>query len=243
MIDDVIGIIILSVLTGFTPAAGGESPLALYALVENAAWWLVCLKFRCSRRRRVSFLRNCSIKSSVNIPITAASPFPPSAPASSIPCSRKWRHITPRRGIMLAARCRRRLTEDKADMLDICSSPYFLATIGMNLNFSASALRPVRRMLRRRGACRQAGRLFAGGKALPLFNKDSLRVGCGMMVRAEVVLISRQGIGQTSSIPPYIPLFSSSSSPRLSSRPLFLKLSYKTKNPLDNTPTPIEQQA
>ena len=46
VIDDVIGIIILSVLTGFTPQNGGNAgaPSFLPEWWENAAWWLVCLK-------------------------------------------------------------------------------------------------------------------------------------------------------------------------------------------------------
>ena len=138
--------------------------------------------------------------------------------------------------------------EDKADMLGyMFFSPIFFATIGMNLNFSGFSASfvlfgvcyVVAALVGKLGGCSLAAKLCHYS------NKDSLRVGCGMMVRAEVVLIcTDKGIAANLVDPAVYPFVFFIIIATSILAPLFLKLSYKNeKNPLGNTPTPIEQQA
>lgn len=85
------------------------------------------------------------------------------------------------------------------------------------------------------GGCALAARLcrYSG--------KDSLRVGCGMMVRAEVVLIcTEKGISGGLVSPAVYPFVFIIIILTSVLAPLLLKLSYRKDDPLGNTP--VEQQ-
>ena len=135
--------------------------------------------------------------------------------------------------------------ENKADMLGyMFFSPIFFATIGMNLDFSGfsssfvlfGACYVVAALVGKLGGCALAARLcrYSG--------KDSLRVGIGMMVRAEVVLICTQkGIDGGLVDPAVYPFVFIIIIATSILAPLFLKLTYKKEDSgLGNTP--IEQQ-
>ena len=262
VIDDVIGIIILSVLTGFTPAAGGESPLVSFmpSWWENAAWWLVCLKILAFFVLAVGtgiLLRKLFNK------IERKYPHNRRVPILAIGACFVYSYVAEKvfgvaditgayvAGIMLGGTLQETpYVEDKADMLGyMFFSPIFFATIGMNLNlsgFSASFVLfgvcyVVEALVGKLGGCSLAAKLCHYS------NKDSLRVGCGMMVRAEVVLIcTDKGIAANLVDPAVYPFVFFIIIATSILAPLFLKLSYKNeKNPLGNTPTPtpIEQQA
>ena len=262
VIDDVIGIIILSVLTGFTPAAGGESPLVSFmpSWWENAAWWLVCLKILAFFVLAVGtgiLLRKLFNK------IERKYPHNRRVPILAIGACFVYSYVAEKvfgvaditgayvAGIMLGGTLQETpYVEDKADMLGyMFFSPIFFATIGMNLNFSGFSASfvlfgvcyVVAALVGKLGGCSLAAKLCHYS------NKDSLRVGCGMMVRAEVVLIcTDKGIAANLVDPAVYPFVFFIIIATSILAPLFLKLSYKNeKNPLGNTPTPtpIEQQA
>lgn len=257
VIDDIIGIVILSVLTGFTSDAGGEESLVSFlpAWWENAAWWLVCVKivvffiiaigagillrklfnrierkYPHNRRVPILALAACFIYAYVAEKIFGVADITGAYVA----------------GIMLGGTLQETpYVENKADMLGyMFFSPIFFATIGMNLDFSGfsssfvlfGACYVVVALVGKLGGCALAARLcrYSG--------KDSLRVGIGMMVRAEVVLICTQkGIDGGLVDPAVYPFVFIIIIATSILAPLFLKLTYKKEDSgLGNTP--IEQQ-
>ncbi len=257
VIDDVIGIIILSVLTGFTPQAGGESPLVSFMphWWENAKWWLVCLKI-------VAFFV-LAVGSGILIRklfnhIERKYPHNRRVPILAIGTCFIYAYVAEKifgvaditgayvAGIMLGGTLQETpYVEVKADMLGyMFFSPIFFATIGMNLdfsNFSASFVvfgvcYVVAALLGKLGGCSLAARLchYSG--------KDSFRVGCGMMVRAEVVLIcTDKGIAANLVSPAVYPFVFFIIIATSILAPLLLKFSYK--NDKSNlSATPVGQQ-
>ena len=126
--------------------------------------------------------------------------------------------------------------EVKTDVLGyMFFSPVFFATIGMNLDFSGFT-----GAFAAFGLCYVvaaiAGKLIGCGAAAKLCrfsNKDSFRIGCGMMVRAEVVLIcTDKGISSglvSPAVYPFVFLIIILTSVLA---PLLLKISYKNELPL-----------
>ena len=134
--------------------------------------------------------------------------------------------------------------EVKADMLGyMFFSPIFFANIGINLDltgFSSSFLLfgfvyVFVAIISKLVGCGTAGLLCKFDK------RDSFRIGCGMMVRAEVVLICTQkGIDAgliTPTVYPFVFLIIMLTSILA---PILLKVSYKNEPKLSDTP--IQQQ-
>lgn len=203
VIDDIIGIILLSVLTGFTD--GGNTTHGVSFLPDwwvNAEWWLVCLKIlaffavaiglgillrkyfnkmehKYPHNRRVPILAICAcfVYSYVAEKIFGVADITGAYLA----------------GLVLGGTLQETpYVEVKADMLGyMFFSPIFFANIGMNLDFSGfngafaifGICYVIAAIVGKLGGCTVAGLLCKYSKY------DAFRVGCGMMVRAEVILI------------------------------------------------------
>lgn len=256
VIDDVIGIVILSVLTGFTSQSGeGSSASFLPDWWENASWWLVCLKILAFFVIAVGaglLLRKLFDK------IESKYPHNRRVPILAIGTCFIYAYVAEKifgvaditgayvAGIVLGGTLRETpYVEVKADMLGyMFFSPIFFANIGLNLDFSGFSgsfalfglCYVVVAIVGKLGGCSLAARLcrYSG--------KDSFRVGCGMMVRAEVVLIcTEKGISAGLVSPAVYPFVFIIIILTSVLAPLLLKLSYKNEPPLSDTP--VEQQA
>lgn len=258
VIDDVIGIIILSVLTGFT-SQSGESFSAVSFLPEwweNAAWWLVCLKILAFFVLAVGaglFLRKLFDR------IESRYPHNRRVPILAIGTCFIYAYVAEKifgvaditgayvAGIVLGGTLRETpYVEVKADMLGyMFFSPIFFANIGLNLDFSGFSgsfalfglCYVIVAIVGKLGGCSLAAKLcrYSG--------KDSFRVGCGMMVRAEVVLIcTEKGISAGLVSPAVYPFVFIIIILTSVLAPLFLKLSYKN-DPPSLSDMPVEQQA
>ena len=134
--------------------------------------------------------------------------------------------------------------EDKADMLGyMFFSPIFFANIGINLDFSGfnanfllfGSFYVIAAIIGKLGAC-------SGAALLCKYNKhDSFRIGCGMIVRAEVVLICTQkGIDAGLVDPTVYPFIFAIILITSILAPILLKSSYKQE--LTPSNTPVAQQ-
>lgn len=246
VIDDVIGIIVLSVLTGFTSEPTEDAGSFLPVWWENAAWWLVILKIVCFFVIAVFiglFLRKRFDK------IENKYPHNRRVPILAICVCFLYAYIAEKifgvaditgayvAGLILGGTLRETpYVEVKTDVLGyMFFSPVFFATIGMNLDFSGFT-----GAFAAFGLCYVvaaiAGKLIGCGAAAKLCrfsNKDSFRIGCGMMVRAEVVLIcTDKGISSglvSPAVYPFVFLIIILTSVLA---PLLLKISYKNELPL-----------
>lgn len=245
VIDDVIGIIVLSVLTGFTSQS--ETAAGTYSFLpewwENAAWWLVCLKILIFFVIAVGvgiLLRKFFNK------IERKYPHNRRVPILALGACFVYAYVAEKifgvaditgayvAGIMLGGTLQETpYVEDKADMLGyMFFSPIFFANIGMNLNFSGftgsfalfGLCYVVAAIVGKLGGCALAARLcrYSG--------KDCFRVGCGMMVRAEVVLIcTDKGISSGLVSPAVYPFVFIIIILTSILAPLLLKLSYRNE--------------
>ncbi len=256
VIDDIIGIIILSVLTGFTGTSGqAEAHKAfLPEWWANPEWWLVCIKItlffiiaialglglrkyfkhmekKYPHNRRVPILAICVcfVYAYVAEKIFGVADITGAYVA----------------GLILGGTLQETpYVEVKADILGyMFFSPIFFANIGMNLDFSGFSISfllfgfiyIIMAIVGKLGGCMAAGLLCKYNK------RDSFRVGCGMMVRAEVVLICTQkGIDAGLVSPTVYPFVFAIILITSILAPILLKISYKKDEPLFNTP--IEQQ-
>ena len=255
VIDDIIGIIILSVLTGFTSSSGASHTTSfLPDWWENPAWWLVCLKIV------AFFIVAIAIGLLLRKYFNAMEhkyPHNRRVPILAICVCFVYAYVAERffgvaditgaylAGLLLGGTLQETpYVEVKADMLGyMFFSPIFFANIGMNLDFGGFSgsfvlfglAYVVVAIIGKLGGCSVAGLLCRYPKA------DSFRIGCGMMVRAEVVLICTQkGIDAglvSPSVYPFVFIIILATS-ILS--PILLKLSYKKEMALSETP--IEQQ-
>ena len=246
VIDDVIGIIVLSVLTGFTAESAEETASFLPAWWENAEWWLVILKIVCFFIVAISvglLLRKRFNK------IESKYPHNRRVPILAICVCFVYAYIAEKifgvaditgayvAGLILGGTLQETpYVEVKTDVLGyMFFSPVFFATIGMNLDFSGFS-----GSFAAFGLCYVAaaiaGKLIGCGAAAKLCrfsNKDSFRVGCGMMVRAEVVLIcTDKGISSGLVSPAVYPFVFMIIILTSVLAPLLLKLSYKNELPL-----------
>lgn len=246
VIDDVIGIIVLSVLTGFTSVPAEESASFLPAWWENAEWWLVILKILCFFVIAISvglLLRKRFNK------IESKYPHNRRVPILAICVCFVYAYIAEKifgvaditgayvAGLILGGTLQETpYVEVKTDVLGyMFFSPVFFATIGMNLDFSGFS-----GSFAAFGLCYVvaaiAGKLIGCGAAAKLCrfsNKDSFRIGCGMMVRAEVVLIcTDKGISSGLVSPAVYPFVFMIIILTSVLAPLLLKLSYKNELPL-----------
>lgn len=246
VIDDVIGIIVLSVLTGFTSEPTEDAGSFLPVWWENAAWWLVILKIVCFFVIAVFiglFLRKRFDK------IENKYPHNRRVPILAICVCFLYAYVAEKifgvaditgayvAGLILGGTLRETpYVEVKTDVLGyMFFSPVFFATIGMNLDFSGFT-----GAFATFGLCYVvaaiAGKMIGCGAAAKLCrfsNKDSFRIGCGMMVRAEVVLIcTDKGISSglvSPAVYPFVFLIIILTSVLA---PLLLKISYKNELPL-----------
>lgn len=247
VIDDVIGIIVLSVLTGFTTAESTVNEVSfLPAWWENAAWWLVVLKilfFFVIAIAAGIFLRKRFNK------IEEKYPHNRRVPILAICVCFVYAYVAEKifgvaditgayvAGLVLGGTLQETpYVEVKTDVLGyMFFSPVFFATIGINLDFSGFS-----GAFAAFGCCYVlaaiAGKLLGCGAAAKLCgfsNKDSFRIGCGMMVRAEVVLIcTDKGISSglvSPSVYPFVFMIIILTSVLA---PLLLKFSYKGELPL-----------
>ncbi len=246
VIDDVIGIIVLSVLTGFTAEPAEDTGSFLPVWWENAAWWLVILKIVCFFVIAISaglFLRKRFNK------IESKYPHNRRVPILAICVCFLYAYVAEKifgvaditgayvAGLILGGTLQETpYVEVKTDVLGyMFFSPVFFATIGMNLDFSGFT-----GSFAAFGLCYVvaaiAGKLLGCGAAAKLCrfsNKDSFRIGCGMMVRAEVVLIcTDKGISSglvSPAVYPFVFLIIILTSVLA---PLLLKISYKNELPL-----------
>ena len=255
VIDDIIGIIILSVLTGFTSSSTAtHTGSFLPGWWENPEWWLVCLKivaffvvaiaigvllrkyfkameYKYPHNRRVPILAICVCF----VYAYVAERFFGVADITGAYLA----------GLVLGGTLQETpYVEVKADMLGyMFFSPIFFANIGINLNFDGFSgsfilfglMYVVVAVISKLGGCSAAGLLCRYTK------KDSFRIGCGMMVRAEVVLICTQkGIDAGLVSPAVYPFVFMIILVTSILAPILLKLSYKREVELSDTP--IEQQ-
>lgn len=248
VIDDVIGIIVLSVLTGFTNSASETKELVSFLPDRwtNAAWWLVTLKILVFFALAIGvgeLLRKGFNK------IEKKYPHNRRVPILAIGVCFVYAYVAEKifgvaditgayvAGIMLGGTLRETpYVEVKADMLGyMFFTPIFFANIGMNLDFSGfsggfalfGCVYVVAAIVGKLGGCSLAAKLcrYSG--------KDSLRVGCGMMVRAEVVLICTQkGIDSGLVDPAVYPFVFIIIILTSVLAPLLLKLSYKNERDL-----------
>lgn len=255
VIDDVIGIIILSVLTGFTSTnSAGGSHSFLPDWWENAEWWLVCIKIIAFFVLAIALglgLRKAFNKMEQRYPHNRR------VPILAICVCFAYAYVAEKifgvaditgayvAGLVLGGTLQETpYVEIKADMLGyMFFSPIFFANIGMNLDFSGFSVSFLLfgltyvfvAILGKLGGCGVAGLLCKFDK------RDSFRIGCGMMVRAEVVLICTQkGIDAglvTPTVYPFVFLIIMLTSILA---PILLKVSYKNQPKLSDTP--VEQQ-
>lgn len=252
VIDDIIGIIILSVLTGFTDTATGHVSAVSFMPEwwDNAEWWLVIVKIlaffviaiglgillrkyfnkmerKYPHNRRVPILAVCAcfVYAYVAEKIFGVADITGAYIA----------------GLVLGGTLQETpYVEVKTDMLGyMFFSPIFFANIGINLDFSgfsgAFALfgicYVVAAIVGKLAGCSAAAKLckYSSGEAF--------RVGCGMMVRAEVVLIcTDKGISAglvSPSVYPFVFIIILLTSVFA---PLLLKLSYKKDGLIENPP-------
>ena len=135
--------------------------------------------------------------------------------------------------------------EVKADILGyMFFSPIFFANIGINLDFSGfnvgfllfGFFYVLAAIVGKLGGCSVASLLCCYEK------KDAFRIGCGMMVRAEVVLICTQkGIDAGLVDPTVYPFVFVIIMVTSILAPILLKASYKSENP-PLSDTPVSEQ-
>ena len=257
VIDDIIGIVILSVLTGFTSteSGGGEAASFLPEWWENAEWWLVCLKIVAFFVIAIAlglFLRkafNC---------MEHKYPHNRRVPILAICACFVYAYIAEKifgvaditgayvAGLVLGGTLQETpYVEVKADILGyMFFSPIFFANIGINLDFSGfnvgfllfGFFYVLAAIVGKLGGCSVASLLCCYEK------KDAFRIGCGMMVRAEVVLICTQkGIDAGLVDPTVYPFVFVIIMVTSILAPILLKASYKSENP-PLSDTPVSEQ-
>ncbi len=245
VIDDVIGIVILSVLTGFTSVTTQQGLINFMPTWwDNAPWWLVIIKIVLFFVLAIGIgllLRKAFRK------IEKKYPHNRRIPILAICVCFLYAYVAEKifgvaditgayvAGIALGGRLEETpYVETKTDMLGyMFFSPIFFATIGMNLTFTGFNSSFVMfgicyifvAIIGKLGGCYVASRLNNYTKT------ESLCVGTGMIVRAEVVLIcTEKGISSglvSNEIYPFIfilIIFSSIVAP------LLLKTLYKSED-------------
>ncbi len=239
VIDDVIGIIILSVLTGFS--AGGSSgagwdwfnPNAGLVVIKIVVFFVAAIAVGVLLRKLFDRMER-SAPHNRRVPIISLA-----ACFLYAYCAEKFFGVADITGAYLAGillggtLSETPYVESKVDTMGyLFFSPIFFATIGMNLDFDGitpaflafGAVFVVMALLGKLIGC------GAGAKLCKYSWHDSLRVGLGMMVRAEVVLIcTEKGVAAglvSDAIYPFIFLIILLSSVLT---PILLKWSYRSE--------------
>ena len=256
VIDDILGIVILSVLTGFKGNASESLPenSFLPSWWVNAQWWLVCLKILTFFV--IAVVLGILLRKAFN-KIEQKYPHNRRVPIFAICICFIYAYVAEKifgvaditgayvAGLVLGGTLQETLyVENKTDMLGyMFFSPIFFANIGINLDFSGfnigfilfGLFYIVAALVGKLGGCSVAALLCKYEK------KDAFRVGCGMMVRAEVVLICTQkGIDAGLVDPTVYPFVFAIILITSILAPILLKSSYKnTPKPSD---TPVSEQ-
>ncbi len=198
VIDDVLGIIILSVLTGFT--SGGEGaggwdwfhPNAYLVVIKIAVFFVAAIAVGVGLRKLFDLMERRAPHNR-RVPIISLA-----ACFVYAYCAEKFFGVADITGAYLAGillggtLSETPYVENKVDTMGyLFFSPIFFASIGMNLDFggisvSFLAFGFVYVLMALLGKLIGCG---AGAKLCRFSWMDSFRVGLGMMVRAEVVLI------------------------------------------------------
>jgi len=252
VIDDILGIVILSVLTGFVGSQGEVAPEGSFlpSWWTNAEWWLVCLKI----------LAFFIIAISIGILLRKAFnrmerkyPHNRRVPIFAICICFVYSYVAEKifgvaditgayvAGLVLGGTLQETpYVEVKADMLGyMFFSPIFFANIGINLDFSGfnanfllfGIFYVIAGIVGKLGGCSGAALLCKYDK------KDAFRCGCGMIVRAEVVLICTQkGIDAGLVDPTVYPFIFVIILITSILAPILLKSSYKQDLAPSNTP-------
>ncbi|MBP3433803.1 MAG: cation:proton antiporter [Clostridia bacterium] len=257
VIDDIIGIIILSVLTGFTASTGAETSGSSFLpdWWENAAWWLVCLKIVIFFV--IAIALGVLLRQAFNA-MERKYPHNRRVPILAICACFVYAYVAEKifgvaditgayvAGLVLGGTLQETpYVEVKTDTLGyMFFSPIFFANIGINLDFSGFSVSfllfglfyVLAAIVGKLGGCSAAALLCRYEK------KDAFRVGCGMMVRAEVVLICTQkGIDAGLVDPTVYPFVFVIILLTSILAPILLKASYKNEPQLSDTP--VERQA
>ncbi len=236
VIDDVIGIVILSVLTGFS--AGGEQtgwnwfhPNAALVAIKIAVFFVAAIAVGVGLRKLFDLMER-KAPHNRRVPIISLA-----ACFLYAYCAEKFFGVADITGAYVAGLLlggtlsETPYVESKVDTMGyLIFSPVFFASIGMNLDFSGLtpsflAFGFVYLAVALLGKFIGCG---AGAKICKFSWADSARIGLGMMVRAEVVLIcTERGVAANlvdSAIYPFVFLIILISSVLT---PIFLKLSYR----------------
>lgn len=250
VLDDILGIVLLSVLSGFAPNHGAvHQSDFLPEFWTDAPWWLVIIKIVVFFAFAVGLgllLRKGFKK------IEEKHPHNRRVPIYCIVICFVYAYVAEKffgvaditgayiAGLVLGGTLSEtRYVEQKADTLGyMFFSPIFFATIGMNIEFSS--ISPTFILF---GLCfviaalvGKVGGCFVASKLCRYTNKESLQVGIGMMVRAEVILICTQkGIDAgvvSSAIFPFVFIIIIASS---IIAPILLKVTFKEKGGANNT--------
>ncbi len=207
VLDDVIGIVLLSILTGFSSGKGGEvgwswfRPNAAMVTIKIVAFFAVAIALGVGLRKLFDLMeRKAPHNRRVPI-ISLAACFVYAYTAEKLfgVADITGAYVA---GILLGGTLSETpYVENKVDTMGyLFFSPIFFATIGMNLDFSG--LTPSFLAF---GFCFVVAGLLgkflgcgAGAKMCKFNWRESANVGLGMMVRAEVILICAQkGIDAT----------------------------------------------
>ncbi len=257
VLDDVIGIIVLSILTGFASGGDGEvgwswfHPNAVMVTVKIVAFFVAAIALGVGLRKLFDRLeRKAPHNRRVPI-ISLAACFVYAYAAEKLfgVADITGAYVA---GILLGGTLSETpYIENKVDTMGyLFFSPIFFATIGMNLDFSGITVNFLAF-----GFCFVAAGLLgkllgcgAGAKLCRFTWRESANVGLGMMVRAEVILICAQkGIDATVGgvslvsplIMPFVFLIILISSVLT---PVFLKLSYAREAKKRQAAPPPEEQ-
>ena len=257
VIDDIIGIVILSVLTGFTGTSENVESGASFLPTwwENPQWWLVCVKIIVFFIIAIAF--GILLRKAFNS-MEHKYPHNRRVPILAICACFVYAYVAEKifgvaditgaylAGLLLGGTLQETpYVEVKADILGyMFFSPIFFANIGINLDFSGFSASFIlfgvcyvlAAIIGKLGGCSAAGLLCRYNK------NDSYRIGCGMMVRAEVVLICTQkGIDAGLVDPTVYPFVFIIILATSILAPILLKLSYKNERTLSETH--VSQQA
>ncbi len=249
VIDDIIGIIILSVLTGFSSGASGNStgwswtnPNAPMVCIKIVVFFVVAIALGIGLRKLFDWMERRSPHNRRVPIISLAACFVYSY------CAEKFFGVADITGAYLAGillggtLAETPYVESKVDQMGyLFFSPIFFAKIGMNLNFGgiSTAFLAFGFVYVVVGIGSKLVGCGVGAKLCKFSTRDSTRVGLGMMVRAEVILICTQkGVDAglvDNAVFPFVFLIILLSSVLT---PIFLKLSYSKEQKKRRTPPP-----
>ena len=252
VIDDVIGIIILSVLTGFSSKGGEETgwnwfhPNAGLVIIKIVVFFIAAIALGVGLRKLFDLMERRAPHNR-RVPIISLA-----ACFLYAYCAEKFFGVADITGAYLAGillggtLSETPYVESKVDTMGyLIFSPIFFANIGIaNITYFSEITLPFLAFGLVFVVAALAGKLFgcaAGAKLCKFSTNDRFRVGLGMMVRAEVVLIcTEKGVAcglVNPAVFPFIILIILISSVLT---PILLKTSYRSEIKRDRTLPPPE---